>query len=408
MNRFITICYVFAWAIPFTIGETLADDWPRFRGPDLNGISQEKIRTDSGVLETVWKANVGLGHSSFVVADGRAFTTGHNGADTDTVFCFDAKDGELLWSHSYTHPLDDLYYSGGTTGTPTIDGKVVYHLARRGQLFCFDTASGVIQWSKNLSSDFGIDMPTWGFSGSPVVDGPRLLLNAGDAGLALNKKDGSIIWQSVNGEASYSTPGLLVRNNRELALFSNNRGYVCVDRSSGEEMWRIKWLTRFGVNATIPIVSEENVFLSTGYGKGGTLLRFGDHEATTGPEEVWKSRDFSTKMNTALLIDGFLYGIHGDEGQDGTGLKCLHLESGETRWIEKSFGHGSVIAAEGQLIAMSEQGELQIAPISSHGFSPTLSQSVLDSKCWTVPTLANGLLYCRNDSGNVVVLDLRP
>ena len=68
------------------------------------------------------------------IADGRAITTGHNGKDTDTVYCFDAASGKELWTHSYPHPLDDLYYPGGTTGTPTIDGEVVYHVARRGQI----------------------------------------------------------------------------------------------------------------------------------------------------------------------------------------------------------------------------------------------------------------------------------
>ena len=31
---------------------------------------------------------------------------------------------------------------------------------------------------------------------------------------------------------------------------------------------------------------------------------------------------------------------------------------------------------------------------------------VLKSKCWTVPVLANGRIYCRNSTGAVVCLDV--
>ena len=177
-------------------------DWPRFRGPNLDGISAETEWKTEGEIEVLWKAQVGLGHAGFVIADGRAITTGHNGKDTDTVFCFDAVSGKEIWKHSYPHPLDDLYYPGGTTGTPTIDDDVIYHLARRGQLFCLEAANGKVRWSRDLTKDLGYDMPTWGFTGSPLIVGDHLYLNAGDAGLALNKGDGSVIWKSKNGEAS--------------------------------------------------------------------------------------------------------------------------------------------------------------------------------------------------------------
>ncbi len=44
----------------------------------------------------------------------------------------------------------------------------------------------------------------------------------------------------------------------------------------------------------------------------------------------------------------------------------------------------------------------------SRGFEPIAEAQVLTGKCWTVPVLANGLLYCRNAAGDVVCLDLRP
>src|SRR5205085_2078734 len=74
-----------------------ANDWPQWRGPDRNGISTETGWLDqwpaSGPV-IAWKAQVGLGFSSFVVAGGRVFTAGH-ADEKDTVFCFEAATGKL-------------------------------------------------------------------------------------------------------------------------------------------------------------------------------------------------------------------------------------------------------------------------------------------------------------------------
>jgi hypothetical protein len=83
------------------------------------------------------------------------------------------------------------------------------------------------------------------------------------------------------------------------------------------------------------------------------------------------------------------------------------MESGATGWTETNIAHGAALVAGEHLIAISEQGELSIAPVSPDGFQPTLRKNILPGKCWTSPTLANGLLYCRNDKGEVAVVDLR-
>src|SRR5690349_5339942 len=129
-----------------------ADDWPQWRGPARNGISQEQGWLDQfpeAGPAVAWKAAVGLGFSSFVVAGGKAYTVGHaNGADT--VFCFDALTGKEVWKHSYPAELGDKFFEGGTTGTPTLDGNRLYWLSRWGDLFAFDAATGKIAWNRQL------------------------------------------------------------------------------------------------------------------------------------------------------------------------------------------------------------------------------------------------------------------
>jgi outer membrane protein assembly factor BamB len=395
--------------LSFTVASLLtsalrADDWPHWRGPARNGHSAETAWSDQWPADgprVAWKANVGLGFSTFVVAKGRVITTGHAGGK-DTVFCFDADGGKLLWKHSYAAELGDKYFEGGATGTPTMDGDRVYHLSRWGDLFCLDAATGSVVWSKNLQQEPGVRIPDWGFSGAPLVLGNLLILNAGDAGMALDKANGKLVWQSQNKEAGYSTPLPVTRGNETLVLLGSRQSYVAVDAATGKEAWRHRWLTQYGVNAADPIVQGDLVFICTGYGKGAAMLKLGAGQ----PQELWKSKALRTQMNPAVLVDGHLYGIDGDTTTSAS-LKCLEFATGTEKWEHPKVGSGALITAAGRLIVLSGTGELMVAPASPAGFKPTARAQVLKGKCWTSPVLANGRIYCRSTPGDVVCLDVR-
>jgi len=380
-----------------------ADDWPHWRGPQRNGISTETHWSDqwSGPPKIAWKTKVGLGFSSFVVAEGMAFTVGH-AAGKDTVFCFDATSGKELWKHSYAAELGDKFFEGGTTGTPTFHEGRLYWLSRWGDAFCFEAASGKIVWSKNVQQETGIRIPDWGFTGAPLVHENLLILNVGDAGLALDKATGKIVWKSDDDNAGYSTPLPVKRGGETLALFGNGTAYLAINAATGKEEWRFKWLTEYGVNAADPVVDGNRVFISSGYNKGAVLLDVSGAE----PREIWKSKVLRTQMNAAVLHDGHLYGVDGDTTAKAS-LKCLELATGREKWSQAGFGSGGVILANGRLIGLGGTGELTVSPATPTGFKPTARAQVLGGKCWTAPVLANGIVYCRNSRGDVVAVDLR-
>jgi outer membrane protein assembly factor BamB len=381
-----------------------ANDWPHWRGPDRNGISIEtgwKSQWPSAGPAMAWKAQAGLGFSSVVVTEGRAFTAGH-ADEKDTVFCFDANTGKVLWKHSYPSELGDKYFDGGTTGTPTVDGDRVFWLGRWGDTFCFNAADGKVIWNKNVQIETKARVPDWGFTGAPLVFGDKLILNVGDAGLALDKKTGAIVWQSAPKSAGYSTPLPFKQGNDTFTVFGSAESYVAVNPQNGQEAWRIRWLTQNGVNASDPIIDGEQVFVSTGYGKGAALFKLGG--AT--PVEVWKSKALRTQMNAAVLHQGHLYGVDGDTTEKAS-LKCIDFATGAEKWKQTGFGSGGIIIADGKIIALSGTGELMIAPATPDGFKPTSRAQVLGGKCWTAPVLANGRIYCRNSRGDIAVIDVR-
>jgi outer membrane protein assembly factor BamB len=383
----------------------VAEDWPQWRGPARNGISQEKGWADQWPKEgppIAWKANVGLGFSSIVVGGGKVVTAGHAN-ETDTVFCFDAVSGKELWKHSYPAELGDKYYEGGTTGTATIDGDRVFWLSRWGDLFCFDAGTGKIVWSRQLQKEEDARIPTWGFTGAPRVHEELLILNIGEAGMALEKKTGKTVWASAKKDAGYSTPLLVQRDGQWQVLIANSEAYVAVDPATGKERWRMKWLTQYGVNAADPVPVGDRIFISSGYGKGAALFK---PVAGGEPQVIWKSKVLRTQLNPAVLVGKFLFGVDGDTTEKGS-LKCIEAETGVEKWKAPGFGSGAVSVADGKLIALSATGELMVAPAAPEDFKPTARAQVLGGKCWTVPVLANGLVYCRNSRGDIVAIDLR-
>jgi len=392
-------------AMPVLLGASaVAGDWPQWRGPQRTGVAEEQgwlTAWPSGEPPIAWRAKVGLGFSSIVVGDGRAFTVGHEDKQ-DTVFCFDAVSGQLGWKHSYEAQLGDVFFEGGTTGTPTLAGDRLYWLSRWGDAFCFEAATGRIVWSKNLQKETNLPGPDWGFTGAPLVVGDLVILNMGDAGVAVEKASGKVVWKSAGKNCGYSTPLPLERDGRTLAVMASSQSYVAVDVRDGQEAWRIRWLTQYNVNAADPVFDGDRVFLSTGYGKGGALYRLGSGE----PEQLWKTKALRSQMNAAVLHQGHLYGADGDTTEKAA-LKCLDFATGKEKWAQANFGSGAVILADGQLIALSGPGELMIGPASPAGFQPTTRAQVLGGKCWTAPVLARGLIYCRNSRGEIAVVDAR-
>ncbi len=388
----------------FLASHSSAEDWFRWRGPALNGISQETAWSDqwSDSGPTLkWKVNVGTGFSSVSVAQDRLYTVG-NRDDIDTLYCLDAQTGKEIWSHSYESPLEAKLFEGGPTSTPAIDGKNIFHLARDGSVFSLDSESGKIHWSTNVSDETGIRIPGWGFSSSPLVIKNRLLLNVGSAGTAIDKLTGKVLWTSDDVDAGYATPVLRTRGDKTTAIFPSGKYLVGVDVQTGDKLWQTRWLTKFGANAADPIISGEEVFVSSGYNRGSMLLKLTAAE----PEEVWRSKEFQNQMASSVLIDGHIYGVDGGIENERS-LKCVNWKDGSVIWETTDVSPGSLTAANGKLIIMSEDGQLVIARATPKAYQETARAKVLKGKCWTSPVLSGGKLFCRDADGDLVCLDLR-
>ena len=372
------------------VAGAVAADWPMYRGPDHNGISAETGWFDpSAKVKVLWSRQVGTGFSAVSVAGGRAYTMGNSGGK-DTVFCFNAKSGQEIWKFSYACGLGAKFYEGGTHSTPTVDGDRVYTFSKYGHLFALDAGKGTKIWGLKVQAK----PPTWGFAGSPLVLGDLLIVNAGPAGMAFNKATGKVVWQSGTGVSGYSTPVPFKRaGETHLALFAT-RSLIVVKAADGKKVWEYPWKTRYSVNAADPIIAADRIFIASGYNRGCSLLRIGKGK-------IWENRNVRTKRYGCVLLKDRIYGC-----DDGDTLRCLDLKTGRKLWTREGLGNGTLMAADGKLIVLSARGRLVIGEPGDSGLKELASGQVVSGKCWTVPVLANGLIYARSSKGNLACVSV--
>lgn len=394
----------FAWVITVLLaapaGHAATCEWPQWRGPDGNGISAESDWNPAAVsngVPALWQTNVGEGYSSVSIAGGRLFTMA-NRDDRDIVFCLDAATGAEIWTRSYACPKGSY---AGPRSTPAVDGASVYTVSREGDVLALDKNDGQILWKQNIVAAHGAKPPKWGHATSARIAGDLLLLNACVAGLALNKQTGEKVWASDKGVCGYATPVLFgPMDSPRMAIFSALALHV-VDVKTGNRRGSYPWRTKYDINAADPIVSGDQVFIGSGYGTGSALLNIG----TEPPAAVWQNELLGTQFSSAVLIDGSIYGIDGNVGK-GT-LRCLDWSTGAERWGRK-FGFGSLMAAGDKLIVLSERGDLVIVKVDPAAYHELArAEGLLGKTCWTPPVLCGGIIYCRNDKGNLVAVDVR-
>jgi len=386
---------------------TQAADWPNWRGPSHNGISTEKGwdpgRIKAGV-KPLWRASVGIGFSTVSVSDGLVYAMGNTGTKSkdasqhkDIIYCFDAETGKEIWKYAYPQQLDPKYYEGGTLASPTVSNGKVYTISKDGKAFCLDAKTGKEIWHKNFLEDLGYKRTTWGFSGSPLIIDTMVIYNVGAKGVALDRNDGNVIWENGKDPGGYATAvPFMIGQQQCIALFGS-RDIIVLVASTGKELWRFPWPTKYDVNASDPIIVDGKVFISSGYGTGCALLRL-EGEVIT---EIWRNKNMRNKMNGSVLWEGNIYGV--DEGGE---LRCLDFETGQPVWTQGGFGLGSLMIADGKLIVMAENGNLVIAEAIPDGYKVISEAHILSPRCWTVPVLANGRIYVRNAGGDLVCLDV--
>jgi outer membrane protein assembly factor BamB len=345
-----------------------------------------------------------------VAVDGRVFTQTKE-KNQEVVVCLDAATGKDLWRYRYDcdYAAHKTFTGGGMpasrTGpraTPAVDGDRVYALGATGILLCLETKTGNKVWQQDLLKLAGRDCPTHGYCGSPLVVGDRLYVEPGGpkgkSVAALDKKDGSVLWQALDDPIGQSSPVWAEVGAAPQVIFFTGAGAVGVAPADGQVLWRFPWKTTPLIHIATPLYADGQVFISSDYGTGGAVFRVKEKGE---PETVWNKRTMQNHLSTSVLFEGHLYGV--SQGR----LCCLDFRTGEVKWDKTGLGRGWVIVADGHLIALGDHGELFFAKATPKEYAEVSRCDVLDKDklTWSAPVVSGGRLYVRNEDA-LVALDL--
>jgi outer membrane protein assembly factor BamB len=387
----------------------LAADWPQWRGPNRDDVSRE-----TGLLKSwpkdgpplLWSfTDAGIGYSGPAVVGDRLYTLGGDGKKT-SVYALDVKNPEKVWSTE----IGEFFRNGngdGPRATPTVDGDRLYVLTGRGDLACLETATGKKLWQRSMQEDLGGEMASgWGYTESPLVDGDRLVCTPGGkqgAVVALDKKTGDILWRStkLTGQAVYSSiVPAEVCGAREYVLVTL-QGAAGVAAEDGRLMWSSDQ-NAHGIHVTTPVVHDNRVYTTTGYGTGCNLAKITGDEARQKAEKVYDGAARRVMVNHhggVVLVGDYVYGY-----SDGKGWVCQEFKTGKEVWSSNKLGKGSLTYADGHLYCYTEDdGTVCLVDASPDGWKergrfkiPRTSKLNRQGKIWTHPVVANGRLYVRD------------
>ncbi|HKV09620.1 MAG TPA: PQQ-binding-like beta-propeller repeat protein [Thermoanaerobaculia bacterium] len=379
-------------------------DWPQFRGLERNGASPEKglLRSwPEGGPKVLWKKPLGSGFASITISGDRLYTMAVEG-ETESAFCFDAA-GKEIWRTPLS-PVFPEIFGNGPRSTPTIDGDVVYALAAPGKLYALKKADGSKIWEVDLVKEFGSELPNRGFAPSPLIDGDLLVLEAGGAAgkavVALDKKTGKTRWTALDGGAGYTSPlAVTVGGVRQYVFVRTMVGDVVSLLPDGKVYWQYAW--KGGAIASPLFIPPNRIFASASDDAGAVLLEISKAADGKGAvREVWANRLMKNHFSSSVLHEGHIYGF------DNATLKCIDAATGEQKWVQRGFGKGSLILADGLLFVLSDRGVLTLAEAIPSGYVEKGKLQAMEGKTWTAPTLSHGKLFLR-DEDEMIVLDVK-
>jgi outer membrane protein assembly factor BamB len=416
--RFVQSVFV----IVLLAGVANAENWPQWRGPNLNGWSSEKNLPAKWTTEenVIWKlAMPGLSGSTPIIWRDMIFLSV---AEGDNLFFWgvDRKKGTVVWKQPLGAGNVKMRKHNMSSPSPVTDGKTVFVMTGTGLFKAFDF-KGKELWSRDIQKDYGEFGMNWGYASSPLLTEDALYvqvlhgMKTDDPSyvLRVDKKTGKTVWKVERPNSAirespdaYSTPGLLrYGKNTEIVI----TGADCVtghDPATGKELWRANGLNPennpFYRIVASPVIFNEMIFIPTRV-KPLIALKAGGRGDITSSHVLW-STDNGPDVPTPVT-DGTYFYVINDRGI----VWCFDAKTGKEIYGQQRIKPGtysaSPVLADGKLYITNEDGMTTV--IKAGPTFEVLSENALNEYCLSSPAVSDsqifiktsGHLYCIANKG---------
>ncbi len=382
----------------FLISTSLfAQDLVQWRGKNRDGVYNE-----TGLLKQ-WPADgpkilwhydlLGGGYSSALVLSDKIITTGLVDS-LGYIYAIDLK-GNHLWKTAYGKEWEESY--PGCRSTPTFFDNKLYINSSYGRAVCLDAATGNILWNVDLAKVFGASPPKWGIVESPLVDDNKVIFSIGGKETsiaALNRLDGKTIWTSPGKDelTAYCSPLLINHKGKKIICTITAKTVLGIEFETGKVLWEYPKKNTWSVHANTPVYNDGQIYVVSGYGSGGIMLKLSDDgNSVTG---LWTNTSLDNQMGGVVLIDGYLYGA----GQKNRTWQCVDWKTGIMKYETGDLGKGVTIANDGLLYCYSDKGELALLKPGEKAFEiiSRFKITLGSGEHWAHPVIKDKILYMRH------------
>ena len=383
------------------IGQTFAQDWPQWRGPNRDGVvaSFKAPASWPESLTQKWKVEVGLGYATPILSGNRLYMFSRQGAD-EVMMALDPATGKEIWRTSYAAPFKmnpaAARHGEGPKATPALANGKLYTLGMGGTVTAFDAQSGKQLWQKP-GPEVG---PLYGTSMSPLVDRGLVIVHVGGhnsgALTAFDANTGTVKW-SWNGDGpGYGSPIAAEFDGIRQVITFTQDNLVGVSEETGQLLWRREFTTRSTQNTVTPILHGQTLIVS-GLEKGITALRVLKRDDQWTAEDVWTNTDVSLYMTNGVIAGDTLFGMsHRNSGQ----YFALDAKTGKTLWTSepRQATNAAILRAGDVLFSLEDDAELIVARTNSSAFEPIKRYKLAETATWAQPVLSGNRIFVKDVS----------
>lgn len=378
------------------------ESWPEYLGSLRDGVSEGGW--EAGLPELVWKREIGLGWSGFVVERGLAVTQEQRG-DEELVTAYSMATGEPVWAHADVARFSEHFGGDGPRATPTLAGGRAYAQGATGLINCLDLGTGERIWMADLFEHCEGKNQEWGKSNSPLVFGDSVIVTGASGGpslLCFGASDGQLKWTagkeiksgdtvvSEGVSPSYSSPMLVTLSGVEQIVVVNEQSVSGHGMDDGAMLWSFDWPKKFPKVAQPQRVGDDGLLLTASYGADSFLIRIALDGGSWSVQEEWQSNRMKTKFSSAVVYEGFAYGL--DEGR----FSCIDLADGKRQWRDGKYGYGQNLLVGGNVLVQAEKGQVVLVEARPDELVETWTLEALEGITWNVPCVAGDYLLVRN------------
>jgi len=375
-------------------------DWPQFRGPTGQGLSDERglPLTWSETTNIKWKVAIpGKGWSSPVVQGDRIWlTTATEQGKSLRAISVDRNSGAILQNIEVFHlksPNQTNPKNSYASPTPVLEGDRIYlHFGAYGTA-CM-TQAGEIVWKTHLDYDNGQHGP----GGSPVLYENLLIVSCDGQDVqfvvALDKLTGKVRWKkSREGYQAYTTPLIVQLPQGDQVISPGAFRAISYEPRTGKELWQVKYGEGFS-NVPRPVYGDGLVFICTGFQQPSLLaVRLDGKGDVTKSHTAWSLNRGVPLTPSPLVVGDELYLI-----SDNGIATCLDARTGKELWRVRIGGNHSAspIYADGRIYFLSEEGE---SVVIAAGKEPKLlARNQLDGQTLASMAVSAGSIFVRSET----------